>query len=88
MNYPYSLDFPINATLPSNAHLYDGVITCIIRFIFNKQNMLFEHPATMRHASMYREHREAAGLTGNVIRLSVGLEDGIDLIEDLGRALD
>ncbi|NTW83751.1 MAG: PLP-dependent transferase [Chlorobiaceae bacterium] len=48
---------------------------------------LIEHPATMSHASMDREHRLAAGITDNVIRLSVGLEDGIDLIEDLGRAL-
>ncbi len=49
--------------------------------------MLFEHPATMSHASMDREHRLAAGITDNIIRLSVGLEDGIDLIEDLGKAL-
>ncbi|TLU85620.1 MAG: PLP-dependent transferase [Chlorobium sp.] len=48
---------------------------------------LIEHPATMSHASMDREHRLAAGITDNIIRLSVGLEDGIDLIEDLGRAL-
>jgi cystathionine gamma-synthase len=48
---------------------------------------LIEHPATMSHASMDREHRLAAGITDNIIRLSVGLEDGIDLIEDLGKAL-
>jgi cystathionine gamma-synthase len=48
---------------------------------------LIEHPATMSHASMDREHREAAGITENVIRLSVGIEDSEDLLEDLGRAL-
>lgn len=48
---------------------------------------LIEHPATMSHASMDREHREAAGINENVIRLSVGIEDSDDLLEDLGRAL-
>ncbi|NTU98271.1 MAG: PLP-dependent transferase [Chlorobiaceae bacterium] len=48
---------------------------------------LIEHPATMSHASMDREHREAAGITENVIRLSVGIEDSDDLLEDLGLAL-
>jgi cystathionine gamma-synthase len=48
---------------------------------------LIEHPANMSHASMDREHREAAGITENIIRLSVGIEDSDDLLEDLGRAL-
>jgi cystathionine gamma-synthase len=48
---------------------------------------LIEHPATMSHASMDYEHREAAGITDTVIRLSVGIEDGDDLIEDLKSAL-
>lgn len=49
---------------------------------------LIEHPATMSHASMRPEQRLAAGLTDNVIRLSVGIENVDDLIEDLGHALD
>jgi cystathionine gamma-synthase len=48
---------------------------------------LIEHPATMSHASMDHDHREAAGITDTVIRLSVGIEDGDDLIEDLKSAL-
>jgi cystathionine gamma-synthase len=48
---------------------------------------LIEHPATMSHASMDYEHREAAGITDTVIRLSVGIEDRDDLIEDLKSAL-
>jgi cystathionine gamma-synthase len=48
---------------------------------------LIEHPATMSHASMRPEQREAAGLTDNVIRLSVGIESVQDLIEDLESAL-
>jgi cystathionine gamma-synthase len=48
---------------------------------------LIEHPASMSHASMDKEHREAAGITDAIIRLSVGIEDGDDLIADLQGAL-
>jgi len=48
---------------------------------------LAEHPATMSHASMPKEHREKVGITDQLIRLSVGLENIDDLMEDLGQAL-
>jgi cystathionine gamma-lyase len=48
---------------------------------------LIEHPATMTHASMPAEVREGMGITGDLIRISVGLEDVADLIEDLDGAL-
>ncbi|OGO23722.1 MAG: cystathionine gamma-synthase [Chloroflexi bacterium RBG_16_50_9] len=49
---------------------------------------LVAHPATMTHASMPREHREKAGITDQLIRLSVGLENVDDLIDDLRQALE
>jgi len=49
---------------------------------------LAEHPATMTHASMPKHHREKVGITDELIRLSVGLENVDDLIEDLGQALE
>ncbi len=48
---------------------------------------LIEHPATMTHASMPEAEREARGITGGLVRLSVGIEDVEDLLEDLRRAL-
>ena len=48
---------------------------------------LAEHPATMSHASMPAEHRKQAGVTDEVIRLSVGLEHIDDLLADLDQAL-
>lgn len=48
---------------------------------------LTNHPATMTHASIPREERIAAGLHDSLIRLSVGIEDADDLIEDLAQAL-
>lgn len=48
---------------------------------------LIGHPATMTHASIPKEEREKAGLKDTLIRLSVGVEDADDLIEDLKQAI-
>jgi cystathionine beta-lyase/cystathionine gamma-synthase len=48
---------------------------------------LCTHPATMTHASIPKEQREKAGLKDTLIRLSVGIEDADDLIEDLKQAI-
>lgn len=48
---------------------------------------LINHPATMTHASIPREERIKNGLTDSLIRLSVGIEDAEDLIEDLNQAI-
>jgi cystathionine gamma-lyase len=48
---------------------------------------LIEHPAIMTHASVPPERREKIGISDNLIRLSVGVEDADDLIEDLTQAL-
>lgn len=48
---------------------------------------LINHPATMTHASIPREERIKYGLSDSLIRLSVGIEDADDLIEDLKQAI-
>lgn len=48
---------------------------------------LIGHPASMTHASIPREERLKVGLTDSLIRLSVGVEDASDLLEDLSQAL-
>ncbi|MBR5909401.1 MAG: PLP-dependent transferase [Schwartzia sp.] len=45
------------------------------------------HPATMTHAAIPKETREAVGITDGLIRLSVGIEDADDLIRDIDRAI-
>jgi cystathionine beta-lyase/cystathionine gamma-synthase len=47
---------------------------------------LISHPASMTHASMPKEVREEAGLKDSLIRLSVGIEDAEDLVDDLAQA--
>jgi cystathionine beta-lyase/cystathionine gamma-synthase len=49
---------------------------------------LINHPASMTHASIPKEEREKVGVTDGLIRLSVGIEDIQDLIQDLEHALN
>ena len=46
------------------------------------------HPATMTHKSIPEEKRKAAGVADSLVRLSVGLEDADDLIQDINTALN
>jgi cystathionine gamma-lyase len=49
---------------------------------------LINHPALMTHASVPREQRDALGVTDSLVRLSVGIEDVRDLIDDLKHAFE
>jgi cystathionine beta-lyase/cystathionine gamma-synthase len=49
---------------------------------------LINHPASMTHASIPREERIKNGLSDGLIRLSVGIEDAADLMEDLNNAIN
>jgi cystathionine beta-lyase/cystathionine gamma-synthase len=49
---------------------------------------LISHPATMTHASVPAERRQALGITDGLVRISAGIEDIEDLKEDLAQALD
>ncbi len=48
---------------------------------------LVDHPASMTHASVPRREREAHGVTDGLVRLSCGIEDPDDLVDDVRRAL-
>jgi cystathionine beta-lyase/cystathionine gamma-synthase len=49
---------------------------------------LINHPALMTHASVPEEQRQKLGITNSLVRLSVGVEDVRDLIDDLKNALE
>src|SRR5213076_2677985 len=49
---------------------------------------LISHPATMTHASVPADKRQALGITDGLVRISAGIEDIEDLKDDLGQALD
>ena len=48
---------------------------------------LIGHPASMTHAAIPKELREKSGVLDSLLRLSVGIEDESDLIDDLRQAI-
>jgi cystathionine gamma-synthase len=48
---------------------------------------LVAHPASMTHAAMDAEARQRAGISDSLLRLSIGIEDGDDLLDDLEQGL-
>lgn len=49
---------------------------------------LIQHPASMTHSKLSPENRQAAGITDGLVRLSVGIEEAEDIINDLKQALE
>lgn len=67
--------------------LLEGVKVLSLAESLGGVESLISHPATMTHASVPAERREALGLTDSMVRISVGIEDVEDLIADLDQAL-
>lgn len=65
----------------------DSLKLIITSFSLGDPETLVQHPATMTHFSIPAEEREKFGISDGLIRLSVGLEDPKDLINDLNQAL-
>jgi methionine-gamma-lyase len=49
---------------------------------------LIQHPASMTHSKMTPEARLKSGITDGLVRFSVGIEDVVDIINDLDQALE
>jgi cystathionine beta-lyase/cystathionine gamma-synthase len=68
--------------------LLDGVRLWSLAESLGGVESLISHPASMTHASVPSERRTALGLTDSMVRLSVGIENVEDLVEDLDQALE
>lgn len=68
--------------------LLNSVELCTLAVSLGDVDTLIEHPATMTHSTYSPEELKRVGITEGMIRLSVGLEDVDDIIEDLRQALD
>ncbi|HEY9207241.1 MAG TPA: PLP-dependent aspartate aminotransferase family protein [Candidatus Methanoperedens sp.] len=66
----------------------DSLKLCTLAVSLGETGTLIQHPATMTHAVVPREKRIKYGITDELVRLSVGIEDVGDIIEDIGQALD
>ncbi len=75
--------FELADGLEAGKHLMDGVRLVRLAVSLGGVESLIQHPASMTHASMAPEVRRAAGITDGLVRISVGVENAGDLIEDL-----
>ncbi len=74
-------------TLEAARTLLNHVKLCSLAESLGGVETLISHPATMTHSSIPAEVRQQIGITDGLIRLSVGIEDAEDLIDDLDAAL-
>ncbi len=76
-----------NDTLEKATKLMESVELFSLAESLGGVESLINHPASMTHASIPKEERIKNGLSDSLIRLSIGVEDAEDLIEDLEQAL-
>jgi cystathionine beta-lyase/cystathionine gamma-synthase len=75
-------------SLDAARRLLNGVELMALAESLGGVETLISHPATMTHASVPADRREALGITDGLVRISAGIEDIEDLQEDLSQALD
>ena len=82
------LCFELKGGREAGRTLLDSVEICTLAVSLGDVDTLIEHPATMTHSTYSAEELAKVGITEGMVRLSVGLEDVDDIIEDLRQALD
>jgi cystathionine gamma-lyase len=81
------ITFELVGGIESGRTLMNNVRLCSLAESLGSVETMITHPATMTHADVPREDREARGLTDGLVRISVGIEDVEDIIADLDQAL-
>jgi cystathionine beta-lyase/cystathionine gamma-synthase len=74
-------------SLENAKKVLDSVKLCTLGESLGGVETLISHPATMTHASVPQETRDKLGITDGLVRISVGIEDIEDILEDLDQAL-
>lgn len=82
------LCFGLKGGFDAGRKFINSVRLCTLAVSLGGIETLIQHPASMTHASLPRLEREEAGITDDLIRLSVGCEDCDDLKADLEQALE
>ncbi|HEY2846835.1 MAG TPA: PLP-dependent aspartate aminotransferase family protein [Pyrinomonadaceae bacterium] len=80
--------FEVEGGIRSGVQVMNSVKLISLAENLGSAETLITHPASMTHSAVSPQQREAAGITDGLIRLSVGLENPDDLIDDLAQALE
>jgi methionine-gamma-lyase len=79
--------FELKGGLQAGVELMERVRVCRLAVSLGVTDTLIEHPASMSHSTVLAEERRAIGISDGLVRLSVGIENGEDIVGDLGEAL-
>jgi methionine-gamma-lyase len=82
------MSFELKGGLEAGRKMMNSVKLCSLAVSLGAVETLICHPPSMTHSVVPREERIRSGLTDGLVRLSVGIEDLDEIIEDLGQALD
>jgi len=82
------ISFELNGGIEAGKTLMNSVRLCSLAESLGAVETMITHPATMTHVDVPREERLARGLSDGLVRISVGIEDAEDIIEDLEQAFD
>lgn len=82
------LSFRLHGGLPATESLFEAITIPYVAPSLGGVETLITRPATTSHAGMTPAERERIGITDDLIRLSVGIEDPTDLTDDFAAALD
>lgn len=81
------LSFEIDGTLKEVLFILNRLKFCKIAPTLGDVDTLVLHPATSSHINVDKSQRELSGISDGLVRLSVGIEDAVDIIEDIEQAL-
>ena len=81
------ISFELTGGIPAGVQLMNAVELCALAESLGAVETMITHPATMTHVEVPAAERHARGLTDGLVRLSVGIEDPDDILEDLDQAL-
>jgi cystathionine beta-lyase/cystathionine gamma-synthase len=82
------LAFELKGGVDAGIALMNAVKLCVLAENLGAVETLITHPVTMTHADVPAEVRLRTGVTDGLVRLSVGLEQPLDIIADLKQALE
>jgi len=82
------ISFGVKGGFEAGKTVMDNVKLALLAVSLGGVETLIQHPASMTHAALSKEEREAADITDELVRFSVGIEDVDDIINDLKQALD
>lgn len=85
--YGGMISFELKGGFKAGVKMMESVELCTLAVSLGAVDTLIQHPASMTHAGVAPDVRLATGITDGLIRLSVGIEDAEDLINDLAKGM-